>query len=287
MILVTGATGTIGSEVVRRLAEGGEAVRAMTRDPSRVGERAGIDVAYGDFDRPVTLTEAAAGASTMLLLTAPGPLLPAHDLAMLGVARSAGVAKVVKISAIGTAEPDNAKVGTWHRPGEEAVQTSGMAWTILRPASFASNTLRWAGPIRAGDPIQNMTGTGAQGVIDPRDVAAVAVQALTSSKHEGQAYTLTGPELLSVPDQAAQLGHVLGLTIGSIDISLDVARDQMLASGMDRSFMEVAINGAEFVQHGGGAVLTPDVQSVLGRPPGNFQTWARDHRTAFLGPAAR
>jgi hypothetical protein len=97
-------------------------------------------------------------------------------------------------------------------------------------------------------------------------------------------YTLTGPELLSVPDQAAQLGDVLGLSINTIDVGLNVAREQLLVSGMDRSFVDVVLNGAEFVQHGGGAVLTDDVQRVLGRPPRSFQTWARDYRSAFLGP---
>jgi uncharacterized protein YbjT (DUF2867 family) len=159
------------------------------------------------------------------------------------------------------------------------VRASGVTWTILRPSSFASNALRWAGPIRAGDPIPNMTGTGAQGVIDPRDVAAVRV--LTSPGHEGQTYTLTGPELLSVPDQAAQLGDVLGHTVNTLDVPLDTAREQMLAAGMDPSFVDVVIDGAEFVRDGGNAILTDDVERVLGRTPRSFRAWAEDHRIAF------
>jgi uncharacterized protein YbjT (DUF2867 family) len=281
MILVTGATGTVGSEVVRRLAQQGEQVRAMTRDPSRMGEQIGVEVMFGDFDKPASLAEAAAGVSTLLLLSAPGPLLVTHDASMLDAALAAGVTKVVKVSAIGTGERDNAKVGAWHRPGEEAVRTSRVTWTILRPSSFASNALRWAGQIRAGDPIPNMTGAGAQGVVDPRDVAAVAVAALTSPNHDGQTYTLTGPQLLSVPDQTTQLGEVLGRTLATIDVHRDTACEQMLASGMDRAFVDVVIHGAEFVRDGGNAVLTDDVQRVLGRPPRSFRTWAEDHRNAF------
>jgi uncharacterized protein YbjT (DUF2867 family) len=158
---------------------------------------------------------------------------------------------------------------------------SGLTWTILRPSSFASNALRWAGPIRAGDPIPNMTGTGVQGVIDPRDVAEVAVAALTRPEHDGQTYTLTGPELLSVPGQTTQLGEVLGRTINTMDVPLDAAREQMLASGMDRAFVDVVINGAEFAREGGNAILTDDVERVVGRPPRTFRTWADDHRHAF------
>jgi uncharacterized protein YbjT (DUF2867 family) len=281
MILVTGATGTIGNEVLRRLAQRGELVRAMTRDPSRVSGRPGVDVVFGDFDKPTSLAEAAAGVSTLFLLSAPGPSLEAHDVSMLDAARSAGVTKVVKLSAIGTGERDNAKVGAWHSPGEEAVRASGITWTILRPSDFASNTLRWAGAIRAGEPIPNRTGTGVQGVIDPGDVAAVAVAALTSSKHEGQTYTLTGPQLLSVPDQAAQLGDVLGRTVDTIDLPPQVVREQMLAAGMDPSFVDVVIDGAEFVRDGGNAIVTDDVERVLGRRPRGFRAWAEDHRTAF------
>jgi uncharacterized protein YbjT (DUF2867 family) len=282
MILVTGATGTIGSEVVRRLARHAEPVRAMTRDPSRVGGQPGVDVVFGDFDKPSSLAEAAAGASTLFLLSAPGPSLAAHDRSMLDAARSAGVTKVVKLSAIGTGERDDAKVGMWHRPGEQAVRTSGMAWTILRPSSFGSNALRWAGPIRAGDPIPNTTGAGLQGVIDPRDVAAVVVAALISPQHDGQTYTLTGPELLSVPDQAVQLGVVLGRTINTIDVAPHAVREQMLAAGMDPAFIDVVVDGVEFVRDGGNAVLTDDAHRLLGRPPGSFRTWAHDHRNALL-----
>jgi uncharacterized protein YbjT (DUF2867 family) len=281
MILVTGATGTIGSEVVRRLAQQNQPVRAMTRDPSRVGAWPGVEVVFGDFDKPASLAEAAVGASTLFLLSGPGPSQAGHDVSMLDAARSAGVTSVVKLSAIGTGERNNAKVGMWHRPGEEAVRTNGMKWTILRPSSFASNALRWAGPIRAGDPIPNTTGAGVQGVVDPRDVAAVAVAALTSPQHDGQTYTLTGPELLSVPDQAAQLGGVLGRPINIIDVAPHAVREQMLASGMDPAFVDVVIDGAAFVRDGGNAVLTDDVERLLGRPPGSFRTWAHDHRNTL------
>jgi uncharacterized protein YbjT (DUF2867 family) len=132
MILITGATGTIGGEVARLLAAGGEQVRAMTRDPARVRALpAGVEVVRGDFGDRESLAGAAAGATALFLLSAPGPSLVQHDATMLAAAQSAGVRKVVKLSAIGTGEKAKAGTGDWHLPGEQAVRSSGMEWTVL------------------------------------------------------------------------------------------------------------------------------------------------------------
>jgi uncharacterized protein YbjT (DUF2867 family) len=281
MILITGATGTIGSEVVRLLAAKGEQVRAMTRDPSKVARQPGVEVVRGDFDDHGSLAKAAADTEILFLLNAPGPWIVHHDEAMLTAAQAAGIRKVVKLSAIGTGESAGVKAGDWHLPGEQALRSSGMEWTVLRPSSFASNTLRWAAAIQSGDPIPNTTGTGVQGVIDPRDVAEVAVRALTSGDYTQSVLTLTGPELLSVPDLAVQLGDALGRTLETVDVPLEIYREQMLAAGIDPAFAEVAVNGSRLVAEGGNARLTEEVQQVLGRPHRTFATWAHDHRDAF------
>jgi uncharacterized protein YbjT (DUF2867 family) len=288
MILVTGATGTIGSEVVERLVRRGAKVRAMTRNPSRATARPGVEVVQADFEDSASLVRAVLGVTTLFLLSAPAPALPRHDRAMLEAARSAGVDKVVKLSAIGTAEGfAEGTVGGWHRPGEEALRAGNWTWTLLRPSGFTSNALRWAEAIRGGHPVPNMTGDGVQGLVDPRDVAAVAVEALLSAEHAGRTYTLTGPALLSVPDQAAILARTLGRAVETVDVPPDTAREQLLASGVDSAFVDIALRGAELVRAGGNRILTDDVERVLGRPPGTFEGWAVDHRTVFLGePAA-
>jgi uncharacterized protein YbjT (DUF2867 family) len=252
MILITGATGTIGSEVLRLLTGRGHAVRAMSRKGS------GPHAVQADFDDPASLDRAAAGVDSLFLLTAPAIPTPHHDLAMLEAAQAAGVTRVVKLSAIGTgARFEGHTVGAWHVPGEEAVRASGMVWTILRPSSFASNVLRQ-------NPIMNMTGKARQGVVDPRDVAAVAVEALTAPLHSGRTYTLTGPELLSVPDQARQLSEILGHPVTTTDVA---------PSGMDRAIA----TSIGWARAGHNEVLTDDVARVLGRAPSTFATWARDH----------
>jgi uncharacterized protein YbjT (DUF2867 family) len=171
----------------------------------------------------------------------------------------------------------------WHALGEQALAESGLDWTVLRASSFASNALRWAPVIRAGESVPNVTGIGAQGVVDPRDVAEVAVEALLGDDHHGAAYTLTGPETISVPEQVAQLADLLGHPIGTVDIPLEAVREQTLAAGFDASVAEVAVRGAQLVRDGGNAVVTDDVRRVLGRPARSFRTWARDHLDAFAG----
>jgi uncharacterized protein YbjT (DUF2867 family) len=287
MILVTGATGTIGSEVLRLLARRGTPLRAMSRDPGRLPADSGIEPVRADYADPESLRRAVAGVDSVFLLTAPGASVREHDLAMIHAVRSSGVRKVVKLSAVGGGEPgaDGAsRPSDWHEPGERALAASGLAWSALRPSWFASNALRWTGAIQAGEPVANMTGAGVQGVVDPRDVAAVAVEALLTDEHDGTAHTLTGPEPISVPDQVAVLAEELGRPIQTVDVPPDAARRQMLAAGLDPSVVDVAVRGHQLVRAGGNAVVTDDVARILGHPARTFRTWVRDHRDAFLTP---
>jgi uncharacterized protein YbjT (DUF2867 family) len=269
MILVTGATGTVGSALVRELLARGEEVRAVTRDPRRIEPRPGL-TATTEFGR----------ADAVFLLAPAGPGIPSHDLTALRAAIDAGTPRVVKLSAIGT--PDDKSTGTpeesvhWHQPGERAVRDSGLAWTILRPTTFATNSLAWADDIRAGRPVANLFGDGRQGVVDPADVAAVAAEALTDDRHHGHTYTLTGPELLSTPDQLTQLGEVLGVVVARAEIPLDEIRPFF-----PPEYADVAYEGAALVRRGGNAVLTDDVERVLGRRPGTYRAWAEANRSRF------
>lgn len=257
MILVTGATGTVGRHVVRLLRE---PFRAMSRNPSTMeGFRA-------DFTDPAALARAVEGVRAVFLLTAPPSPAPDHDFALLAAARAAGVRRIVKVSAI--------RVSDWHRAAEEAVRESP-EWTILRPSSFASNTFRWGGVV------QNLTGTGRQGVVDPRDIAAVAVEALTRPGHNGKVHTLTGPELLDVPGQAAVLADVLGRPVRASDVDPAAARTGLLSAGLDPAAVEEIVAGSAWARAGHGAVLTDDIERILGRPAGSFRAWAEDHRAAL------
>jgi uncharacterized protein YbjT (DUF2867 family) len=253
MFLITGATGTIGREVVRLLTDREVGFRAMSRTPT-------ADQVHGDHTDPASLDRAVEGVDTVFLLGPGTPDVAAYDLAVLDAAKRVGVAKVVKLSAIPVGP-----VAEWHRPGEEATREF-TSWTLLRPSVFASNSLQWAAQIAAGEPIPNPMGTVKLGVVDPRDLAEVAVEALVHD-HHGRAYTLTGPELLSIPDQAAVLSEVLGRTLSTVDVPLD-ALPKEYAEGLR------AIRAEDV------SILSGDIAEILGRPARTFAAWARDRYPA-------
>jgi uncharacterized protein YbjT (DUF2867 family) len=275
MILITGASGTIGGAVVRQLSGAGVAVRAMTRDPARVS--ADVPVVRGDFRDPPPL----AGVDTVFLI-----VLPGQDLALLDAARAAGVGKVVLLSATGTGERvGESVVGPWFAGAERAVRASGMDWTVLRPTNFASNSLRWLAEITEGKPIADASAGVPDGVVDPRDVAAVAAAALTSSDHNGQTYTLTGPELLTLAGQAAVLSRVLNRPVRTETVTVAEARalaeELFRAHGLDAAVVDGYLAALAWGRTGGAAVLSDDVPRILGRPATTFETWVRDHADAF------
>ncbi|WP_394846083.1 SDR family oxidoreductase [Pendulispora brunnea] len=282
MILVTGATGTIGRALMNELRAARVPRRAMARDAVKAKSLLGDDedIVQADFTDAASLAAAVDGVDAVFLLTAGGPALAEHDLAMVRAVQGTRVKKLVKLSTFG-ADTLPLKSSEWHRPGEQAVTQSGLAWTLLRPAAFASNALGWAPQIRAGAPIQVATGEGRHAVVDPRDIAAVAVRALTSDAHDGQAYSLTGPEALSTPRQVAILGAVLGLPIAIEDVSPRVAADRLRAAGVPEAFADAVFEGYTCWRAGNVASRSDDIERVLGHAPRSFEEWARDHAAAF------
>jgi uncharacterized protein YbjT (DUF2867 family) len=210
----------------------------------------------------------------VFLLSAPPVPTAAHDLALLDAARAAGVGRVVKLSAIGTGERfGQHEVGAWHRIAEDAVRACGADWTVLRPSSFASNVL---GALRGGGPVPDLTGPARQGVVDPRDVAAVAVEALTTPGHAGRTYTLTGPDLLTFRDQLDAVEGVLCRAVPSVEQGLDDARTRMTGYGMPAAAVDAMLIGVAWARAGHNAVLTDDVAAVLRRPPATVDAWTRE-----------
>jgi uncharacterized protein YbjT (DUF2867 family) len=179
MILVTGGTGGIGSELLRLLSQAGVGARALTRNPYKAQKLSGITWIPGDLARPETLTTAFDGAKSLFLLTSYYEDMVELQHNAITAARAAGVTHVVKVSAFAASDHSKAPIGRWHYQVEKELQASGMGWTILRPHHFMQNLLAQAEYIRKDGVVYSASGDGKIPYIDLRDIAAVAFVTLT------------------------------------------------------------------------------------------------------------
>jgi uncharacterized protein YbjT (DUF2867 family) len=281
MILVTGATGTVGYELVNELARRSAKVRALSRNPGAAAFPASVETVTADLGDPRTLGLALAGIEQVFML-ATGPARLDHETNLVAAARRAGAARLVKLSAL-TVEDGTADdiITRWHRAAEQAVTGSGLSWTILRPGAFMSNTLSWAGMIRHQDHVFAPFPDIRTAAIDPADLAACAAAILLEDGHEGQAYPLTGRELVSGRDQAAVIGEVLGREIGITEIPPEAARQRMIQAGTPAQIADAVLATAASAGTGPGTLMPPTVRQLTGRPPRTFRDWATRHIAAF------
>src|SRR3954454_17141117 len=227
MILVTGATGNVGAELVHALAAAGEPVRALVRDDARrAALPAGVEAAVGDLNRPDTVAPALEGVRGVHLLAGYAGLPDALERM-----RRAGVERVTlqSSSAAPSGDTTNA-VARYHIESEAAIRDSGLEWTFLQPNTFMSNTLQWADAVRRGETVTAPFADVPVATIDPRDIAAVAAAALTEDGHAGRSYRLSGPESLRPAERAAILARVLERPIDCRAQPNDEARAEMSAS---------------------------------------------------------
>ncbi|SBT51811.1 SDR family oxidoreductase [Micromonospora auratinigra] len=276
MILVTGATGTVGREVVSTLTARGEKVRALSRDPARAGLPAEVEVVAGDLADPATLAPHLDGVDAVFLIWPfTDPAVARTTAPEVARTIAARVPRIVYLSAPGADRPD-----TFWGLVERAVEASGAAWTFLRPVGFAANTLLWADQFRAGDVVSWPYAAAARSLIHERDLAEVAVAALTSDGHAGQRHLLSGPETLTQEEQVRTIGRVLGRELRWSELPLPQARELLSAAFGDPAFADAALAGwAAFVE-------TPEqVTDTVARLPGHhartYAQWVADHADAF------
>ncbi|MDQ0585890.1 NAD(P)H-binding protein [Streptomyces rishiriensis] len=283
MILVTGATGTVGREVVGRLAAGvGVRVRVMARDPARVAwAGAGVEAVAGDYGDPRSLAGAVRGVETAFLVTA--RVGGGCDAAFVAAARAAGVRRVVKLSAAAVTDGGAGDLITrWQRGSEELLRASGMEWTLLRPRAFMSNSLSWAASVRGEGVVRGLYGQAAHACVDPADVARVAVRVLTEDGHAGRAYTLTGPQALSAVGQTRELGRLLGVALRFEELSPEQARAAW-AGRYPPAVAQALLDSAQRLKAGAKAGVQDTVSRLTGRPARTFGQWAAAHIASF-GP---
>jgi uncharacterized protein YbjT (DUF2867 family) len=272
MILVTGATGNVGAELIRALVDRGERVRALVRRAD-AQLPAGVEPVVGDLDRPETVPVEGVRAAHLLA--------GYRDLpGLLARLRRAGAERVTlqSSSSVPSGDTTNA-VARYHILSEQAVRESGVPWTFIQPNSFMSNALRWIPQLRAGDVVREAFGGVPVATIDPADVAAVAAEALTGDRHEGRSYRVSGPESLLPADRVAIVSRVLGRELRFEGLSDAEARAEMSAN-MPAEYVD-----AFFSFFADGTIdesqVLPTVQDVTGRPPRTFEQWAVAHAGAF------
>jgi uncharacterized protein YbjT (DUF2867 family) len=283
MICITGAGGTLSGEVVRQLARTKAPFRAAYFSETRAeaARASGLEAAVIDYNRPETLRAAFHGCDTLFLL---GPnALNQTDLERNAVeaATAAGVRHIVKQSVMGAPE-EAYSLAHIHRPVEKAIEASGVAFTFLRPNSFMQNAVTFMAPtIRAEDTFYSASGVGRISHVDVRDIAAVAVKALTEPGHEGGIYTLSGPEALSYDEMAEELSNVLGRTIRHVSLPAADLKAAMLGEGMPEAIADRMLDLERYFREGHAGLVTGDVKRVTGREPGRFREYARE--TASTG----
>ena len=287
MFLVTGATGNVGSQVVKQLVAGGHAVRILVRDPAKARLLAapGVEVAVGDFLQPATLDRALEGVQKAFLLSS----IEQQQVEMQGnfieAAQRAGTLHVVKGSAIGA--DLNSPVGylRWHAETEQQLAMSGLGFTHIRPHVFMQQAFDFAPTIAAqGMMYGPVSKTARVSTVDVRDIAAVVVGALTGTGHEGKTYTVTGPAALSYDDMAAAIGAVVGKPVTYVPLpSREAAKGMLMQFGTPDWRAEDIVTMCELFDNGDFAHVTDTVEQIGQKPPISFAQFVRDYAHVFQG----
>jgi len=277
VIVVLGATGRVGRQVVSQLSERDLPVRAVSRSAPTATWPAGVDPAQADLADPASLEPVLRGADALFLIW---PFTSAEQTQGLAPKVAEVVSRQVSRVVYLSAQPAADRPGSFWALVERAIEGSGTGWTFLRPTGFAANTLMWAGQIRAGDTVRWPFGAAARSLIDERDIAAVAVRALTEDGHHGGRYLLSGPGVLTQEAQLAAIGRALGRDLHWAELPRAEALEMLTAAWGDPAFATGALDTwARFADHP--ETVTATVEKITGAPAHSFADWAARNAAAF------
>lgn len=280
MILITGASGNVGKEVLKQIAHTGVKARAAYQSAGKAGTApSGVETATVDYGQPETLRAALKGVDRVFLVGPPTAQLPALERNAMDVIKQSDVRQVVKLSAMGGRDAIFPRL---HAESEDYIRSTGTPYTFLRPNGFMQNMIIYNAPtINTQGAFYGSEGDGRVSQIDIRDVAAVAVKVLTEDGHAGKTYTLTGPEALTNSETAKILSGALGREIQYVNLPPSQLREALLSAGLPEWSADALLDLQRLYREGKAAAVTRDVEQVLGRKPIRYAQFAQDYKSAF------
>jgi uncharacterized protein YbjT (DUF2867 family) len=303
-ILVTGATGTVGSEVVKQLlaasssssSSGQGVIRAAVHSQNKADkfkrDNKTVDIVNIDYNKPETIADALNHVNKLFLVTVHSPNIVAAEISsslIKEVKKNGGVKYIVKLSVMGADAEPATTIGRLHRQEEEVIEESGIPYTFLRPTSFMQNFVNIYGPsIKSKNAFYMPGGDAKVSFVDVRDIASVAARVLLTEhdddnrrRHIGKAYNITGPEALSYYQAAEILSGATGKKISYVNISEADARRVMKDTGLDEWFINITLEQADNYRKGYASQLSDAVESITGNKPISFVQFAKDYAGAF------
>jgi uncharacterized protein YbjT (DUF2867 family) len=282
MIVLTGATGTIGKDLVKELQGLGARFKVVARDPENARRLLGdVEIVKGDLADRASLDVAFRGGTKLFLLGPGSPTQVADQHNAIEAAKAAGITHVVRSSAWVSDPGSKLLLGRWHGQTDEELRRSGLKWTILQPNAFMQNLLGNVETIRQQGAIYGTSKDGKIAMIDTRDIARVAANALVDPEHEGKTYVLTGPEAINYAQVAETFSRVLGRPVKYVDLPPDQARLGMLGTGQPEWLIDFLLGVSSIYAAGRGAQVTDAVEHVGKAKPRPIIQFVRDHVLAF------
>jgi len=284
MILITGASGNVGREVVKQALAVGLEIRATFQSPAVAAQApAGLEGVIMDYAKPETIRAALHGVEKIFLVGPPVRELSALEANFVKEVRAAGGKHIVKLSALGGRE---STFPSGHRDSEENIEASGLPYTFLRPNGFMQNLVNYnAGTIRSQNAFYGCQGNGAVSIVDIRDIAAVAVIVLAATGHEGKSYALTGGEALTNQQIAEKISPVAGRKINYVDLAPAEFKSGVLSTGAPEWSADALVDLQRLYREGKASLVSDDVELLTRRKPITFDQFARDYAFAFRDEA--
>jgi len=279
--LVTGATGEVGSRVVRQLLERKIRPRVLVRSEEKArslfGDR--VEICVGDLAAPDSMRGAIQGTDTVFLVNV-GPAIPERDKAAAMISKEVGVRKIVKLSSLDVEH--GLAIGAWHEKGEAAIRTTGIPFTFVRPTGFMSNLLAWAHSIRTERVVRSSAADGRRPFIHSEDIASVCLAALLNDERSEQTLRITGPESVTFGEATSIIGEAIGRPLSYQVISDEEAREQYSRVSSSQEETEAHVALWRSIREGRLAATTDGVERILGRKPIALGQWASENVQSFL-----